>query len=81
MPRYKCKNIAALDIALSGLPAIKCCIGHERSLADAATLSRGLARQKVPGVVITAGQNHWIYHHAALCVPPWCISLSGFSLS
>jgi hypothetical protein len=21
MPRYKCKNIAALDIALSGLPA------------------------------------------------------------
>jgi hypothetical protein len=23
MPRYKCKNIAALDIALSGLPAKK----------------------------------------------------------
>jgi hypothetical protein len=32
MPRYKCKNIAALDLALSGLPANVVLLQHHYSV-------------------------------------------------
>jgi hypothetical protein len=60
MPRYKCKNIAALDIALSGLPAkmrVEADVGTDMSAKTVGEL-RKMTTWSENLVIITPQERH-----------------------